>query len=210
MNEDVVYEKVRDAIASGRLHPNERLVEADLTAAYNVSRSAVRTALVRLEQEGLVEHERNRGAKVRLIDEDEAVEIYETRSALEALAARKAAERATADDVQRLRDLLLRIGQHLDDGELMAASDLNMSLHAAILDIAAHRTALRLVSTLNSHLVRYHYRTIMQPDRPRRSFEEHTAVVDAIAAHDADAAESAMHSHLRTVTATLREPLPPE
>src|SRR5262249_31794358 len=66
------YEWLRSAIVGGRLQPNERLVEADLTRATGASRSAVRTALVRLAQEGLVEHERNRGARVRLVDEQEA------------------------------------------------------------------------------------------------------------------------------------------
>ena len=60
-------DELRDAIVSGRLQPNERLVEIDLAQTLGVGRSAVRTALARLEQEGLVEHERHRGARVRLI-----------------------------------------------------------------------------------------------------------------------------------------------
>ena len=86
------YEQLRDAIVSGRLQPNERLVEADLTDSLGAGRSAVRTALARLAQEGLIEHTRNRGARVRMIGEVEAVEILEARTVLEALAARRAAE----------------------------------------------------------------------------------------------------------------------
>jgi DNA-binding GntR family transcriptional regulator len=208
MSADSVYEQLREAIASGKLHPNERLVEADLTAAFNASRSSVRTALVRLDQEGIVEHERNRGAKVRLVGEEEAVEIYETRATLEGLAARKAAERASDADVTALRALIEQIRAQLGSGDLMAASDSNMELHEKILQISGHGTAQRLVSGLNSHLVRFHYRTIMQPDRPKQSFDEHSAIVDAIGQRDPDAAEAAMRDHLRTVTATLRNPIP--
>ena len=208
MSTESVYEQVREAIARGELHPNERLVEADLTDRYGVSRSAVRTALVRLEQEGLVEHERNRGVRVRLIGEDEAVEIYVTRSVLEALAARKAAERADDDDLTELTKIIEKITERLDVDDLMAASDLNMELHDKIIAISGHRTAARLVSTLNSHLVRFHYRTILQPERPKRSLAEHGAIVQAIADHDPDAAEQAMRDHLRTVTATLHQPRP--
>src|SRR5262245_49180034 len=89
------YERLRTEIVSGRLQPNERLVEADLIRLLGAGRSAVRTALVRLEHEGLVQREPNRGAKVRFVDEQEAAEILESRMVLEGLAARQAAQNAT-------------------------------------------------------------------------------------------------------------------
>lgn len=202
-----IYEQLRGAIATGQLHPNERLVEADLSTRYSASRGAVRTALVRLEQEGLVEHERNRGARVRFIGEAEAIEIYEVRAQLEGLAARKAAELATEDDVARLNGLVADIRSRLDANDLMGASEVNMQLHSAIMEVARHETASRLVSNLNSHLVRYHYRTIMQPGRPEKSFAEHSAVVDAIVRRDPDAAEQAMRAHLAQLTRTLVDPI---
>ena len=96
-------DRLREAIVTGRLQPNERLIESDLATAMGVSRTVVRTALARLEHEGLVEHERHRGARVRLVDEGEAVEILQTRAVLEGLAARLAAERATRRDVSPSR-----------------------------------------------------------------------------------------------------------
>jgi DNA-binding GntR family transcriptional regulator len=206
--EDVAYERIRAAIADGEMHPNERLVEAELSARFGASRSAVRTALVRLQQEGLVEHKRNHGAKVRLIGEDEATEIYETRAVLEGLAARKAAIAAKDDDVSALRSILLRIEKQLEAGDLTAASNVNAELHAEILRVGRHATAERLVAGLNTHLVRFHYRTIMQPDRPQKSLAEHRAIVDAIAAHDPQRAEELMRQHLGLVIDTLRLPLP--
>src|ERR1700744_5555514 len=97
---------LREAIVTGRLQPNERLVESDLARSLGVSRTLIRAALVGLEHEGLVEHERHRGARVRLVSESEAVEILETRSVLEGLAARLAAERATAEDIEELKGIL--------------------------------------------------------------------------------------------------------
>src|SRR4051794_1291155 len=198
------YEKLRAAIVGGGLQPNERLVEADLTRATGASRSAVRTALVRLSQEGLVEHERNRGARVRLVDEQEAAEILEARMALEALAVRHAAAQATPEDVAALRDIVARMRARLDAGDLLGASDQNAVLHRTLLEIARHRTVDRLVATLNSQLVRFQYRTILVPGRAERSFAEHSAIVDAVARGDADAAESAMRAHLWHVTSALR------
>jgi DNA-binding GntR family transcriptional regulator len=198
------YERLRDEIVSGRLLPNERLVEADLVKSLGATRTSVRAALARLAHEGLVEHERNRGAKVRLVGETEAVEILETRAVLEGLIARKAAENATSADVDELREILDSMRDRLDAGDLLGSSEPNVKLHATIQRIANHGTVTRLVSTLNSQLVRYQYRTILQPGRPDRSLAEHEAIVEAIAAGDGDAAESAMRWHLSQVADALR------
>jgi DNA-binding GntR family transcriptional regulator len=199
------YTLLRAEILSGTLQPSERLVEADLTARLGVSRGAVRTALVRLQQEGLVEHERNRGARVRLVDEHEAAEILEARMVLEALAARHAAARARPEDVEGLRAILADMRERLDADDLLGASDRNAILHARLLAIARHGTVDRLVAGLRGQLVRFQYRTILVPGRSERSFAEHTAIVDAVAAGDADAAERAMRAHLGHVAQALRE-----
>jgi DNA-binding GntR family transcriptional regulator len=198
------YDQLRREIVTGRLQPNERLVEADLMRAYDATRSSVREALLRLAHEGLVEHERNRGAKVRLVEEHEAVEILEARAVLEGLVARKAAEKATADDVEELRGLVEQMRDLHAAGDLISMSEFNVHIHAAILRIADHRTAERLVSALNSQVVRFQYRTILLPGRPDRSLDEHAAIVEAIAAGDGDLAEATMRTHLSHVAEELR------
>jgi len=200
------YERLRAAIVGGRLQPNERLVEADLIPMLHASRSAVRTALVRLVQEGLVEHEPHRGAKVRLVDEQEAAEILESRMVLEGLAARYAAQKATEDQVAELREIVNHMRSSLDADDLVGASDLNARLHARLLEIAGHRTVSRLVAMLNPQLVRFQFRTILTPGRAEQSFLEHSAIVDAVARGDADAAEQALRDHLAHVVEALRSP----
>jgi DNA-binding GntR family transcriptional regulator len=197
-------DKLRAAIVSGRLQPNERLVEAELTRSLGVGRSAVRTALARLEHEGLVAHERHRGARVRLVDEREAVEILETRAVLEGLAARQAAVHASESDLEVLRLILAEMRRRLDAGDLIGASDQNAQLHQRLLGIARHSTSSRLISSLKFQLVRFQYRTILLPGRSERSFAEHQAIVEAIAAGDPDAAEAAMRTHLSHVAEALR------
>ena len=200
------YEELRAAIVGGRLQPNERLVEADLIPMLHASRSAVRTALVRLVQEGLVEHEPHRGAKVRLVDEHEAAEILESRMVLEGLAARYAAQNATEEQVAELREILKGMRTSLDADDLVAASELNARLHALLLEIAGHRTVSRLVAMLNPQLVRFQFRTILAPGRAEQSFLEHTAIVDAVAEGDIDAAEHSVREHLAHVVEALRSP----
>jgi DNA-binding GntR family transcriptional regulator len=197
-------DEIRDAIVTGRLQPNERLTESSLSESLGAGRSAVRTALARLEHEGLVEHERHRGARVRLVDEREAVEILEARAVLEGLAARHAAVRASGRDAEDLRRILARMREMLDAGDLLGASDQNAVLHRRLLEIAGHATATRLIGTLRSQLVRFQYRTILLPGRSECSYAEHCAIVDAIAAGDPDAAEAAMRAHLTHVAEALR------
>ena len=87
------YDKLRAAIVSGDIAPDARLVEADVSANFGMSRGAVRTALIRLEQDGLVVREPHRGARVRKVSDEEAVEILQARAVLEGLAVRQTAER---------------------------------------------------------------------------------------------------------------------
>ena len=92
----------------------------------------------------------------------------------------------------------------LDAGDPLGASDQNAALHRQLLEIAGHDTATRLISMLNSQLVRFQYRTILLPGRSERSVAEHAAIVDAVAVGDSDAAEQAMRTHLSHVADALR------
>ncbi|MGH2873637.1 MAG: GntR family transcriptional regulator [Solirubrobacteraceae bacterium] len=194
---------LRAAIVGGRLLPGERLVEAELTRRFGAGRAAIRTALARLEHERLVVHEPHRGARVRLVELDEGVEILEARAVLEGLAARHAALRATAEDSERLHKVVADMRALLRIGDVLGASNRNADLHRALLEIAGHATASRLVGTLRSQLVRYEYRTILLPGRPERSLAEHAEIVEAVAAGDAARSEAAMRTHLGNVADAL-------
>jgi len=195
---------LREAIVRGDLAPNSRLVEADLSRDFAMSRGAVRTALVRLEQEGLVTREHNRGARVRHIGDDEAVEILEARAALEGLAAAEAARRIDARGAKRLQKALDRHTKLIEAGDLMAASDANAALHEALLELSGHTTAQQLIRTLKSQTVRFQFRTILVPGRPAVSHREHKAIVDAVLEGKPRQAEKAMRDHLLSVADALR------
>ena len=198
------YEDLRAAIVNGELLPGERLVEEELSARLGLGRAAVRMALVRLEHDGLIEHERHRGARVRRVSESEAIEILEARAALEGLAARHAALDADDDAIDRLREILAEMRRLREGDDLIALSNANARLHTAILEASHHDTARRLSRTLSSQIVRFQYRTVLLPGRPDRSLTEHASIVEAIAARDPDAAEQAMQRHLLHVAEALR------
>ncbi len=205
MSDGDSYATLHRAIVSGELSPGERLVEEELADRLGHSRGAIRAALVRLSHDGLVVRERNRGARVRRITTEEAVEILEARGALESLAAGYAALRRADSDVDQLRTLLGEMAQLHAAGELLAMSDRNAMLHQRILEISRHQVARDICARLRSQVVRFQFRTVLAPGRALRSVEEHGAIVDAIDEGDRETAELAMRAHLSQVAETLSE-----
>ncbi len=198
------YDELRAAIVRGDIGPNARLVEAEISTSFEMSRGAVRTALIRLEQEGLVVREPHRGARVRQISDAEAIEILQARAVLEGLAVRQTAERIDDDGAARLQACLARQRELLELGDLLGASDANADLHAALLELSGHGTAQRLIRALSSQTVRYQYRTILIPGRSAASMAEHAAIVAAVVAGKPEDAENAMRSHLFNVAQALQ------
>ena len=203
------YDALRSAIVSGEIAPGARLVEVEVSATFGMSRGAVRTALIRLEQDGLVVREPHRGARVRKVSNEEAVEILQARAVLEGLAARQAAERIDEAGKTRLAECLARQRELLERGDLLGASDANADLHAAVLELSGHSTTKRLIHALHSQTVRYQYRTILIPGRSAASVEEHDAIVDAVMGGRPDDADAAMRRHLFNVAQSVRRRLIP-
>ena len=194
---------LRAAISGGDLLPGHRLVEADLVDRIGVSRGSVRLAIDALAAEGLVERIPHRGARVRVIPPDEAVAITEVRMALEALIARKAAERVTAAQADRLGAQLAALRGALEAGDLLKYSDLIQQLHGMVREAARHPVAAGLVGRLQAQLVRHQFRLSLRPGRPRVSLRELAAVVDAVADRDPDRAEAAAVAHVRSIITEL-------
>jgi len=194
---------LREAIVSGEYAPNQRLIEADLSATYGASRAAVRTALLELGAEGLVDRLPNRGSRVRAIPLAEAIEILEVRMNLEGLCAAKAAENITDDEVaefSRLRADLLSAAE----SDLFEYSRLNQELDRRIREIAKHPTAVAILERLRAQGVRHQFRLAFHPGRAAISAPEHAAIIDAIIARDPERAEVATRAHLASVIGALR------
>ena len=207
MSDDSVYADLREAIGRGDIEPMASLVESELMERFDAGRPAVRTAIVRLEQDGLVERVKNRTARVRLVPPEEAIEIYRARTLLESYAVAQAATRATESDVADLRALLAAVDDALAAGRYSDAAAGDRQLHQRLLEISGNRTVARLCGTLHGHLVRYHHRTRLEQESSGSSPNEHRAIVDAIDANDPDAASAAMTAHLERLTEILRDVL---
>jgi DNA-binding GntR family transcriptional regulator len=199
-----VRDDLREAILRGDYLPGERLVEAQLIAQFSASRFTVRAVLQDLAAEGLVRMEPNRGAHVRKVSLDEAVEITEVRMVVEGLMAARAAERVTPSQAADLDEIAARMRSAVEAGEHRRYSDLNQRLHSMIREISGHQTADRIVQTLRGQLVRHQFTLSLLPGRPQVSLPQHERVVAAIRSRDPKAAEDAMREHIASVIDALR------
>jgi DNA-binding GntR family transcriptional regulator len=194
-----VTEALRTAILTGEYAPRQRLVEAGLCERFGTSRFILRAALQELAAQGLVEFQRNRGARVRDVSFAEAIEITEVRILLEGHLAALAAERLTKSDGVMLRRIVKDMRTAVGKAELLAYSDLNARLHAAVRDIAGHQTASRLLRQLRDQTIRHQFSLSVVPGRATVSLPQHEAIVAAITARRPDEAQRAMHEHLQSV-----------
>jgi DNA-binding GntR family transcriptional regulator len=197
-------DRIRGAILDGSFAPRQRLIEADLCERFGASRFQVRSALQDLAAQGLVEFQRNRGARVRDVSLDEAIEITEVRMLLEGHEAARAAERVTRAQAAALRQIAKDMRTAVQSGELMRYSELNVQLHATLREISGHPIAAQLLEQLRSLTVRHQFTLSLVPGRSAVSLPQHEAIVEAVVAHDPVAAEQAMHEHLRSVIEAFR------
>lgn len=199
-----VVAAIRGGVVNGDYAPNQRLIEADLVETYGASRAVIRSALVELAAEGLIDRLPNRGARVRAVTVDEAIEIVEVRMGLEGLCAAKAASQITDAQIEELRRLRTDILSAVDRGELMEYSRLNRVLDQRIEQISGHTTAAAILHRIRAQAVRHQFRLSHQPGRAAISAPEHVAIIDAIIARDPERAEAATRAHLRSVIKALR------
>ena len=188
---EVIRDAVRNRIFEGQYTPGSRLVERDLAAEFNVSRLPVREALRMLQQEGLVTEPATRGSVVASLDADQVEDLFSVRIALEVLACRLAAQRATPEDIGRLSGLVDRSKEALARGSLAETHALNSEFHDEVTRIADNdflRTALEPLQGRMHWLFR-HVRDLPE------LVEEHELLLTAIASGDPDraAAQSAHH-----------------
>ncbi len=200
-----VTDLIRDAIVRGEYSPNQRLIEADLSSTFAASRATVRTALLELASEGLVERLPNRGSRVRAISLDEAIEIIEVRMGVESLCAAKAAAKISDTDAAALEQLRDEMTVAVADGDLVEYSRLHQYLDLRIRELSGHATASDVLARLHAQSVRHQFKLSSRPARAKVSVLQHAAIVDAIVARDPGRAERAVREHMLSVIDALRE-----
>jgi DNA-binding GntR family transcriptional regulator len=199
-----LLEAIRRDLADGVYHPRERLVEADLVDRYGTTRAAVRDALIQLASEGLVERSPNRGARVRGMSLEEAIEIAEVRRALEALCSGLAAQRATPPERLRILGLSKTLQQAAADGRVDDYLYANAEFHRLIVDLSGHAIAQGILGSFRHRPIDRFFPQPFRARPPTVSVDQHERIAAAVAAGDIEGAEREMHDHLTGLVETLR------
>lgn len=192
-----VYDYLRSQIIYGKIVNGEKLVESKIAKELNVSRSPVREAMRMLCADGLIIDSGN-GMIVNPMDYETSIEVYESRIALEPMAARLAAQRiddATLAQMKECIDFIQKYKERLTEADYPAVVEVNTRFHGLIAKACGPHLLQKYLDNNQAlmALVRNNefYRTLHKKD----FIDEHTAVYEALAAHDAEQAEQAMREH---------------
>ncbi len=202
-----VYRSLRASLLGGAYPSGARLSEAGLAQHLEVSRAPVREAVERLVQEGLVVRRPRRGTFVRCYDHAQVRELMELRRVLETAAATFAVERATDEELEALRRQLGSAEAAAERGERYVA---DQDFHGALLALAKNDELVKVAGLVADQLRLARARSTARCGRAQEAFDEHAAVLRALVARDAVAAQAALRTHLAAAEAAMLVWLDPD
>ena len=192
-----VVETITERIRRGVYRPGQRLVEAEMMQAMSVSRSSVREALRRLEADGLVQVEFNKGARIRLMTREEILALNQVREVLEGLAAKLAAARIGLGGYrERMLQLVEAMAQCEERGDWAEYQAQNKLFHNLILEMSGNSALVRTMGRLQLHTFRVQFHLVLSKFAAACSRSDHEIIVEAILDGDGAAAETAMRAHI--------------
>lgn len=199
---DEAYRYLKTRIMSADLPPGASLNELEIAAALGTSRTPVREAIRKLEQEGLAMRYPNRGAIVTKLSMTDVLEIWQLREILEPAACRLAADRVDREVLAGIERAFLDLrGHEMGPEAYEAFLRADVGLHGLIVDSTGNGALRHVLEMLNERIVQV--RVVTSPARFRHAVAEHLAIIAALKARDAPAAMEAMRRHLESARQSL-------
>ena len=201
----LAYQYIKDCIVQGTYFPSQHLVEIKLAQEIGVSRHNIRLALDRLNTEGLVRIEPNRGAIVAAPTQEEILDILAAREALEVAVTRMAVDFITTAQVRQLESRLAEMREFLSKGEYDAYRETNKAFHKIIFDASKTKTIPELIEQLRSRMARLPMRILIIPGRGDQSYAEHKAIMKALKVKNAEEAERSARKHIKSLKEAIQK-----
>ncbi len=198
-----IYQEIFDAILSLRLRPGTRLTEESLSSIFNVGRTTIRNALLRLSKDNIIEIKPNKGAFIASPSVKQAKDILEVRKMLEVAVVKHVINNATASDYDLLRKIVRAEEDNFDHDHDVEGIQLGGDFHIMLAKISKNETLERVVTTLipQTSLVIVLYEN---PEHPKCTYKEHYELIDEMQHGDPEKAAQLMYQHIETIEASLK------
>ena len=193
---DVVYAQLIEAIMQREIGPDDRLVQEKLAAEMQISRTPIREALMRLEQEGVLEVSSSGNFKLYRMDAQEVRELYQSRAAVEGQCARILATNCSKEDLQKLYDIVAR-EEAIKDETAQAYFEANRNIHRAFVEAAGNRFLLDMFDMIWGKAMAFCLFTAIENVDLSQSLGDHKQLVDVIASGDKTATLEKFIEHIQ-------------
>lgn len=197
---EVIFDALRQAIIMGEMEDGAPLRQEEIAKAFNTSRIPVREAIVRLEQLGLIENRRYKGAVVAAISIEEFDEILDLRSIVECDAIRRAVPLMTPEILAQARNHLESFSVAVGPAERI---DFNRKFHCCLYEAGQSPNYLKVINSLLDRMDRYLRAQLSLTEGMERATREHEAILKACEDADPDTAAALTYGHVQGVKASL-------
>ena len=178
LSEDIA-ESIKAAIIKGKFKPGEKISEGELAESMGISRTPLREAFRKLENEGFIEIIPRKGAVVTEIDAQEVYDLYEIKSTLEGLAARLAAVNMQDKDLEKLENVNEELKELIDQNDLEAFYKAHTRFHEGFVKLSGNRRLNQIISNLNDHFKRFGIVSLTLPGQYESAIKQHEEIIQA-------------------------------
>jgi DNA-binding GntR family transcriptional regulator len=204
---DLIFEKLQQAIFSGKFKPDERITEKAIAKELRVSRTPVREALYRLASTGVIKIIPHRGFLISKWSSKEIKDVIELRIALEVFAVKLAIKRILPNEINELKILIVKMEKAVKKEDMLKASYLNSLFHDKIVLASKNKELFKVMEPIKNKI--YHFRiiSIFTPSRLKGSYKEHKGILNALISKNAELAQKLISQHIQKVGSIIEKKL---
>ncbi len=174
-----IAESIKSAIIKGGLKPGERIPEGDLASSMGISRTPLREAFRKLENEGFIEIIPRKGAVVSGMDPEEVYDLYEIKSTLEGLAARLACAKIGEKDIRKLKRINGELTELIDGDDIEAFYRAHTRFHEIFVKLSGNKKLIQMIANLNDHFKRFGIVSLTLPGQYEKAITQHEGIITA-------------------------------
>ena len=201
---DQIFDKLENDILVGIYNKGEVITELKLSEQLGVSRTPIREALRRLEQENIISMT-TKGAMIIGISPDDIEAIYEIRERIEGYAARRAATMASEEEIKALADIVDLQGFYIQKEDAQQIMDCDSKFHRALYSMSNSVPLYSTLTELHKKVIKFRRVSVEMSERAKSSYGEHRAIYEAIASHNGDLSEALTTEHVKNARESIRK-----